>query len=69
MPTCIVFAPQQLGFIMVSILYFIMAGKFEWLSLPAHVQVFQFLYFFSAFWGQFGPNCTTFLLAGATSTP
>ncbi len=24
----------------------------------------QFLYFFSSFWGQFGPNCITFLLAG-----
>lgn len=22
------------------------------------------IYFFSSFWGQFGPNCTTFLLAG-----
>ena len=22
------------------------------------------VYFFSSFWGQFGPNCTTFLLAG-----
>ena len=26
--------------------------------------MFQFIYFFSSFWGQFGPNCTTFLLAG-----
>lgn len=32
---------------------------------PAHgAGTFQFIYFFSSFWGQFGPNCTTFLLAG-----
>ena len=24
----------------------------------------QFLYFFSSFWNQFGPNCTTWLVAG-----
>ena len=28
------------------------------------IGTFQFIYFFSSFWGQFGPNCTTFLLAG-----
>jgi len=27
-------------------------------------KVFQFIYFFSSFWNQFGPNCTTFLVAG-----
>lgn len=26
-------------------------------------KVFQFIYFFSSFWNQFGPNCTTFLVA------
>jgi hypothetical protein len=31
------------------------------------IHTFQFIYFFSSFWGQFGPNCTTFLLAGASS--
>ena len=62
-------AVQQIGFVMVSILYFVMAGKFLWLSLPSHVGLFQFLYFFSAFWSQFGPNCTTFLLAGVTVSP
>ena len=31
-------------------------------------KAFQFIYFFSSFWNQFGPNCTTFLVAGE-STP
>ena len=64
---CIPSVLQQLGFVMVSVLYFVMAGKFNWLSESSHIGVFEFLYFFSSFWGQFGPNCTTFLLAGATT--
>lgn len=38
-----------------------------YLTVPASYTfagTFQFIYFFSSFWGQFGPNCTTFLLAG-----
>ena len=49
---------------MVSVLYWISAGKYPWLTLPSHIGVFQFIYFFQSFWSQFGPNCTTFLLAG-----
>lgn len=30
---------------------------------PEHIHTFQFLYYLSSFFGQFGPNCTTFLLA------
>ena len=56
---------QQLGFIMVSVLFWVSAGKYDWLVRKNNIGVFQFIYFFSSFWGQFGPNCTTFLLAGA----
>ena len=41
------------------------AGKYTTLIKKNNIGVFQFIYFFSSFWGQFGPNCTTFLLAGA----
>lgn len=30
----------------------------------AHIHWFQALYYLSSFWGQFGPNATTWLLAG-----
>jgi len=60
-----VVSAQQLGFIMVSVLFWVSAGKYDWLIRKNNIGVFQFLYFFSSFWGQFGPNCTTFLLAGA----
>ena len=60
---------QLLGFSMVSILFFISAAKYSVLIEKKNIGVFQFIYFFSSFWGQFGPNCTTFLLAGAPSKP
>ena len=50
---------------MVSILYFICAAKYDQLTKKSNAGVFEFLYFFASFWGQFGPNCTTWLLAGA----
>jgi len=50
---------------MVSVLFWVSAGKYNWLIEKNNIGVFQFIYFFSSFWGQFGPNCTTFLLAGA----
>ena len=56
---------QLLGFVMVSVLFWVSAGKYNWLIEKNNIGVFQFIYFFSSFWGQFGPNCTTFLLAGA----
>ncbi len=30
----------------------------------AGAKAFQFIYFFASFWNQFGPNCTSFLVAG-----
>ena len=50
---------------MVSLLFFISSGMYTTLTQKNNIGVFQFIYFFSSFWGQFGPNCTTFLLAGA----
>ena len=35
-------------------------------SSPGNIHAFQFLYFFSSFWGQFGPNATTWLLPAET---
>ncbi|WFD38645.1 uncharacterized protein MJAP1_001606 [Malassezia japonica] len=32
-------------------------------SGPGHLKVFQFIFFFSSFWNQFGYNSTTFLVA------
>lgn len=55
---------QLLGFAMVGILFFVSAIWYKELIKPGGIHVFQFIYFFSSFWGQWGPNCTTFLLAG-----
>ena len=50
---------------MVSVMYFISAAKYTVLIEKKNNGIFQFIYFMASFWGQFGPNCTTFLLAGA----
>ena len=55
---------QLIGFIFVAALFYIGAGAYIPLTKPGGIHAFQFIYFFSSFWGQFGPNCTTFLLAG-----
>ena len=57
------FPPQLLGFTMVSILFFISSGMYTTLIVPKNIGVFQFIYFFSSFWGQFGPNCTAWVAA------
>jgi MFS family permease len=54
---------QAVGFFMVAILFLLCGTLYETLIDNA-IQAFQFLYFFSSFWMQFGPNCTTFLVAG-----
>ena len=58
---------QLLGFGAVTVLFYISAACYPALTGKKGVSTFQFLYFFSSFWGQFGPNCTTFLLAGTPS--
>eukprot|EP00889_Picochlorum_renovo_P006677 jgi/Picre1/33707/NNA_001186.t1 len=54
---------QAIGFSMMFIL-FLMCGIFYSQLVEDHIHVFQFLYFFSSFWNQFGPNATTWLVAG-----
>ena len=55
---------QAVGFLAIFILFIISAALFPQLEKPGRpVKVFQFMYFFSSFWSQFGPNGTTFLVA------
>jgi hypothetical protein len=55
---------QSIGFLADFILFIISAALFNTLQQPGRpVKIFQFMYFFSSFWNQFGPNSTTFLLA------
>jgi Sugar (and other) transporter len=55
---------QAIGFLAIFILFIICAALFDTLEKPGTpVKIFQFMYFFSSFWSQFGPNSTTFLLA------
>jgi MFS family permease len=55
---------QAFGFLMVAVLFYVAAIWYHPLTSKGGITTFQFVYFFSSFWGQFGPNCTTFLLAG-----
>jgi hypothetical protein len=56
---------QSVGFIMMFVLFLICGVAFRTLTASAAgLRAFQFLYFFSSFWNQFGPNCTTWLVAG-----
>lgn len=54
---------QAFGFFMMFVL-FLTCGVFYNQLINNAIQVFQFLYFFSSFWNQLGPNCTTWLVAG-----
>lgn len=55
---------QYIGFLWMFVLYIICAIAYpHLLASTAGLHGFQFLYFFSSFWNQFGPNCTTWLLA------
>ncbi len=55
---------QTVGFLADFILFIIPAALYNQLLHPgAPIKTFQFIYFFSSFWNQFGPNATTFLLA------
>jgi len=55
---------QANGFAADFILFVIAAAAYDQLTEPGQgIQWFQFIYFFSSFWNQFGPNSTTFLLA------
>jgi hypothetical protein len=55
---------QAVGFLMTFILFIIAAIIFPKLDKKGPgAHGFEFIYFFSSFWIQFGPNSTTFLLA------
>ncbi|GAQ81563.1 phosphate transporter [Klebsormidium nitens] len=55
---------QIMGFAWVFVLFLACAIWYSDLIKPAHIHVFQFLYYMSSFWGQWGPNSTTWLLPG-----
>jgi hypothetical protein len=53
------------GFLMMSLLFLVCGAAFGPLtSTTAGLHAFQALYMLSSFWNQFGPNCTTWLVAG-----
>ncbi|BGP34388.1 hypothetical protein JCM10296v2_006208 [Rhodotorula toruloides] len=55
---------QLVGFAFDFIIYLFGAIFFHKLQVPgAPIAAFQFMYHFSAFWNQFGPNTVTFLTA------
>ena len=57
---------QAVGFLACFVLFLLPACLYGPLTgSAAGIKAFQFIYFFSSFWNQFGPNCTTFLVAGA----
>ncbi|KAA6426474.1 MAG: proton phosphate symporter [Trebouxia sp. A1-2] len=54
----------MIGFAWMFVLFLVCAIAYKPLTHPSGIHWFQFLYFFSSFWGQFGPNATTWLLPG-----
>lgn len=54
---------QLLGFLMVFILFVVPGFNYAYYTSDAHLKEFQTMYFLSSFFGQFGPNCVTFLVA------
>lgn len=57
---------QCMGFLWMFGLFLICAADYHGLTTPGGIHWFQFLYYFSSFWGQFGPNATTWLLPAET---
>ena len=53
----------------VSAIFLCCAAAYPRLIEMNHIHWFQFLYYFSSFWGLFGSHTTSFLLAGALSPP
>ena len=55
---------QSTGFLIDFAIFLAAAAAFPQLVQPgAPIKAFQFIYFLSSFFGQFGPNCVTFLVA------
>eukprot|EP00884_Botryococcus_braunii_P017221 jgi/Botrbrau1/4182/Bobra.0192s0042.1 len=56
---------QNMGFLIVFVCFLVCGVEYDWLiSTPQTLHLFQFLYFASSFFGQFGPNATTWMLPG-----
>lgn len=56
---------QAIGFLADFALFLLPAVLWDTLTgTKTALKVFMFIYYFSSFWNQFGPNCTTFLVAG-----
>jgi hypothetical protein len=56
---------QQVGFAFDFFIYLFAAIFYPQLQKAgAPIAWFQFMYHFSSFWNQFGPNCVSFLVAG-----
>lgn len=58
---------QNLGFFMTFLLFLLSGVMYDTLVKPEHIGWFQFIYYLSSFFGQFGPNCTTWLLPSEVS--
>ncbi|GAD93810.1 MFS phosphate transporter, putative [Paecilomyces variotii No. 5] len=54
---------QIVGLLMIFILFIVPAFHFEYYTTPQHIKAFQAMYFLSSFFTQFGPNCSSFLVA------
>jgi len=53
---------QSLGFFMTFLLFLPCGIAYDTLTQPDNVWALQMLYYLSSFFGQFGPNCTLWLL-------
>ena len=53
---------QAMGFMWIGFLFLMCSMFYHELLTKQLIHAFQFLYYFSSFWGQFGPNATTWLL-------
>jgi hypothetical protein len=53
-----------MGFAFIFVLFLLCSVYYTSLVSKKYIGVFEFLYFFSSFWGQWGPNYTTWLLPG-----
>ena len=56
------FVLAVMGFVICTITFGACGIWFDTLSEPTYSKLFQFLYFVSTFFGQWGPNATTWLL-------
>lgn len=54
---------QSFGFFMNMLMFLICAAAYQQLTEPANINAFRAIYYLSSFFQQFGPNCTTWLIA------